>query len=142
MANISMRITQAYLDQRKVNYDVIKEFENALMIHVRTEMVQQVNVFVMFEEDGSSCRIQTYHFLSIPKERKEEMLKICNELNNEYSFVKFVVSETDDGELYLSLNDDAVLQPENCGEEVMRCIGQILGVIDLSYPAIMKTLYA
>ncbi len=144
MANITMKITQAYLDKAELNYDVLeeKELKNALVLHLSSESVSQINIIVAFEDDGSSCRMQTYRLISIPKEKREVMLKMCNDLNEKMYFVKFFISEIDDGSLYLTLNDDAVLQPENSGEEVMRCVGQIIGTIDMVYPTIMKVLYA
>lgn len=58
-------------------------------------------------------------------------------LNQKFRWVKYCLSDKGG----LSAEDDAVVDESSVGEECMQLVQRMVGIVDESYPVIMKTLW-
>lgn len=94
---------------------------------------------IVFSKDSTSCELQILDIVQkVPDDHRVKVIEALNRLNSSYRWVKFYLS--DDGSITAS--DDAVIDLDTCGEEVDRCLMQLVGIVDEAYPEIMKAVYA
>ena len=60
-------------------------------------------------------------------------------MNNRFNWVKFFVDESDST---ITLSDDAVIQLDSCGEEIIKLIQFMTLVADEAYPEFMKAIWS
>ena len=67
------------------------------------------------------------------------MYELCSKMNNRFNWVKFFVDESDST---ITLSDDAVIQLDSCGEEIIKLIQFMTLVADEAYPEFMKAIWS
>ncbi len=135
--NINMKMTMAFLDSKGVGYEANEE-KNLIRIKSATKnMDPGIEVLVIFDE-GETIGLRTFGYVNFPEEKTELMYKICSEVNKDYRWAKFYVDE----EYHMvTLADDAVVEPDTCGEEVFRLVGNLVIIGGDAYPHFMKGLW-
>jgi len=97
-----------------------------------------VRFTVIFNEEGHDAAIRAFDFVEhIPDSKYAECLVCCNELNMKFRYVKFYI----DNDNSITLEDDAVIDEETAGDEVLRLSFTMMHIADEAYPILMKAIY-
>ena len=139
MANTAAKMTAAYLDSKGMRYEIVGDNEEAIRTGFKMFNMDNIRIFVIFDEDCTSCSIKTFDYIKIPKEKYDKIYKVLNQMNHDFRWIKFFLNEE---EGYVVILDDAVIQLDTCGEEVFRCMQQLAAVADEAYPRIQKELWS
>ena len=94
-----------------------------------------IEVLVRFSEDDANDFIMTSYSVgcSFSGDLYHEGLELCNELNNEFRWVKFYLDE----EQNVVAEYDAYVDDGSCGPAVCNAITKIVAVLDRVYPRFM-----
>lgn len=93
-------------------------------------------VFVFYADEHSFSG-HVPNLLSIPIDKRIQLVDLMNSLNATYRWVKFY----DDGESYLRVQVDAIVNPETCGKIAVELLLRTMKIIDEVYPKFMKTVW-
>ena len=74
----------------------------------------------------------------VPDDKFAAALLACNSLNVRFKWVTFYIDKDNDIMLHL----DAILSPDNAGEEALELLIRMISIGDDAKPVIMKALYA
>lgn len=99
----------------------------------------QISIFVVFGEDDTDAHIEGRDFVKIPNDQTEKACRICNQMNNNYRWIKFV---WDDDTSEMTVKCDAVIQLDSVAEEIYELVMRTASIVDNAYPEIMKSLWA
>ena len=138
MENTAAKITKAFFDSKDYHVDVVGDTSEILLAAFGMKNCPGVRVAMFFDSDSSSAQIKTVEFVKVPEEKRTMMCEVCNLLNDRFRWAKFCI----DDKGIMVVSDDAVLQLDSCGEEMLRCCVQLVGICDEAYPMIMKALYS
>ncbi len=98
-----------------------------------------IPVYVIFDKDGEGLvTMYCWSIAKFPEEKKPLAYKICNDLNDQYRWVKFYLDK--DSEIAAQL--DAYIYPDSCGEECANLVRRIVNIVDDTYPTFMKALWS
>lgn len=135
---ISIEMTKAFLDARSMRY---QETEDGKALRVGIGGLDnkgRLDILVVFDDDDGTVAIRAYNVCNVPENKKQEIYRVCSQLNSRFRWVKFYVETEGDS---VTAADDAVIQPESCGEEIFELIARMSGIVDDAYPALMKALW-
>ncbi|MCC8356366.1 MAG: YbjN domain-containing protein [Oscillospiraceae bacterium] len=133
--NICAQAFANNLDSKNLTYSVSRDDDKSTVLSFPYK--QRRTSIIFSGEDGIQCQFQTV-IESVPKEKVTDVILVCNKLNTEYRFVKFVVDSDND----LMNYSDAILTPETAGEECFEVLLRTLQIIEEAKPTFMKTIYA
>ena len=129
MSSMAAKITAAYFESKELDY-MISEDGSVITTEFGLENLDGINIFIRF--DPSSI-------ITFPKVKTESMYALANALNGRFRWIKFVVDEEN---LSLIAEDDAVIQLDSCGEEVLECSLHFAKIVDAAYPVIANVISA
>ena len=138
MANAAAKVTAAFFDSKGLHYEILGDDEEVIHFGLPMENREGIMLFLFFTPDGTSVSIRNFDLAKIPEGKKAQAIMVCNELNLNFKWVKFAY---DDERKCIQATDDAVIQLDSCGDEVLRCSIQLMHVCDEAYPLIMKAIY-
>ena len=138
MANAAAKVTAAFFDSKGLHYEILGDDEEVIHFGLPMENREGIMLFLFFAPDGTSVSIRNFDLVKIPEGKKAQAIMVCNELNLHFKWVKFAY---DDERKCIQATDDAVIQLDSCGDEVLRCSIQLMRVCDEAYPLIMKAIY-
>lgn len=135
---VCMELTKAFLDAKDFKYmEITTKSKEALLLRMASDVVK-LEIVVVFIDDVN-VTLHCRKFCHIPDDKLEECYELCSDLNCSFRWVKFYVDEEDNT---IRAEDDAVIKPENVGEEVYELVGRMTSVISNAYPKIMHMIYA
>lgn len=130
------------LDAKGVHYDHYPQMDNdspeVITITTSTDTIQSITVYFFFDSDGTSVHLKTSALCKVPDDKLMEIFVGVNNLNTNFRWVKFTLD--DDNEV--AAEDDAVLDPNDCGEECLELLAHMVSISEKAYPALMKILFA
>lgn len=136
---ISIKMTEAYLDSKSMHYKEINEGK-ALRIGIGgLKNKDKMDIIVFFDDDDTSVGIRSYNICKVPENKMDNIYRVCSQQNASVRWVKFFVDSDDHT---VTASDDAVIQPESCGEEIFELIIRMASIVDGVYPEFMKALWA
>lgn len=127
------------LDKNELNHSEIKRSDGAdyVQFGMRGDNTN-VGVVVFFPDDSNRVSVRCFKFVeNVPDAKYADVLMCCNQLNDEYNFVKFVLDEDSD----VTLREDAFIDEETGGDETFGLCITMINIADEVYPRIMKTLW-
>jgi len=125
------------LDGQEFTYDLKEEDDGTVYFGVPFSEGRVVSVIFNISDEGKHVAFRTV-FENCPPERIPDMLVICNQLNNEYRWLKFCIDKDND----IMLEDDAIVSPESAGEECFELVVRTARIMKEIKPIIMRGLYA
>ena len=134
--NLSLKVAAAYLESKGLKFS-ISDDGNAIRIGTSLKNKESIEVLLVFE--GSALAVRSFGYCKFTEAKKPAMYELCSKMNNLYRWVKFYVQEDDNT---VTLADDAVIQPETCGEEVLELFLRMASIADEVYPEFMKRIWA
>ncbi|MBE5938102.1 MAG: YbjN domain-containing protein [Lachnospiraceae bacterium] len=139
MANMAAKVVGAYFDAKGVKYEVIDEDGAVLKLGFSMDNRDGIRLIVRFDSDSEGVSVKAYDLAKFQEDKKQKMFEVCNKLNAQYRWVKFYVDESDNT---ITVEEDAVIQLDSCGEEVYQCCFQVVAIADEAYPEIMRAIFA
>ena len=139
MENMAAKVTAAFFDQKQLRYDRRGENGEAIIAGFAMDNKEGMKVLMVFDDNNSGVKLTGLEIAKFPESKKADVYKLCSEMNARFRWAKFYVDEDDNT---IVAEDDAVIFLDTCGEEVLRCCLQLVKVVDVAYPMIMKALYA
>ena len=135
---ISIEMTKAFMDTKGMKYEEIDN-GNGLIVGIGgLKNKGSVDSYVFFV-DESSVTLKVFDVCQIPEGKREIMFKVCSQMNEQFRWVKFYV---DKQALRIVASDDAVIQPDSCGEEIFGLLLRMANVIDAAYPHFMQAMWS
>ena len=127
----------AFMDKNDVKYTELDE--RAVSLSFSSDVVPQgVRVLVIFDSDNKN----TVHFIvggiaKVPEAKFAAALLAVNEANSKYRWVKFYI----DDEMSVIADDDAVVDMNSVGQEIVSMAFRMSDIVDDVYPSFMKAIY-
>ncbi len=137
MASQAMQLFVDYMVSQDLKVQVLDEEERVARVGFNMENTD-IEMIIHFSEDDTVVQVYGRDFVKIPSEKINEMYKVCNECNNAYRWVCFVVNEEDGQVLCKS---DAEIQLDSCAEEIYNTVMRMANIVDNAYPKFMKALW-
>lgn len=139
--NTIIRNFAVFLDNRNVRYDIGGDGQNIMQIYQSLKENPSVQMRILLAgneevENPNDISLRLYGLGSV-QNPSPNFLKKLNELNLNYKWFKFVVSN--EGEIYMGL--DASVEG-NVNQQIIDYIFLGLGIADNAYPHIMKSIWA
>lgn len=94
------------------------------------------NIAMVFSADGSEFGIRCYKLGKVPKERQRPMLKVLNELNANYAWVRFFI----DSDSEVAAASDAVITAASAPRVCWEMLRRVFSVLDEVQEKIDKVL--
>ena len=137
MVSMAANVTAEYFDSKGLRYDMS---DDGQMISTGFELKNcpGIKVLIVFDPGDESVSLRSKDIARIPEEKKDSMFAVVNSLNAEFRWIKFVINEEDNT---LFAEDDAVIQLDSCGEEILECCLHFAAIIDKAFPQIMSSIF-
>ncbi len=106
------------------------------------KVVKNVMVRFFSRTDGNDVAVRVSNFgsLTVPEDRRPELLVTLNSLNCKYRFVKFCLAA--DGGINVEIDIGVSATLDVLGEMCREAFIRMINILDEVYPVIMKTLWA
>ena len=124
----------ANLKAKNLNYQV-KELGDKTLVSFPYD--NRKTNFVFSGEDGKYAQMMTV-IERVPEEKFTDLVLVCNSLNRQYRFVKFVVDDDND----CMAISDAILDTGTADEECFELLIRSLKIIGDAKPDLMKAIYS
>ena len=136
------KATQAIYDELKGKEGLkvfVEENERSSEVYLNFSLERGGGYRIRFisNDDDNDVKVRVYALAKVPKNKMTKVLKLVNQLNSEYRFLKFVVDDDDDLNVCYDFFVDAQ-RPELTVEVVIMCY---VHMIDEVYPQIMSTIW-
>lgn len=83
--------------------------------------------------------LSLYYYLEVaPEDKYADVLMVCNGMNAKYKWVKFYIDSDND----ITLQDDAILNINNAGDETLELIVRMIDILKNTKPAFMRAIYS
>ena len=125
----------AKMDAMGVNYNV-KETDDRVIISVPFSGTI-TNVILDNDDNGTHPALRTV-FEHCPEDKMADVLFVCNQMNMRFRWVKFYVDNDSD----IMIEDDAIVSPENAGDELLELVYRTATIIKEAKPMIMRAIYS
>ncbi len=138
MANFK-NLFMSYMDSEGVRYtELDTEKNNVVKVVYNGDNLKSIAVFVFFDADGDPLvQLKCWDIANF-KGKEEKAIRVCNDLNATYRWVKFYVD--DDADIIADI--DAVIDASSCGAECLQLVRRLVNITDEAYPEIAKALWA
>lgn len=136
--SLLMDMAKAYFDSVGFYYKEVRE--DILRIGIGgLENKGNMEIIVIFDDNERTVSLRSFDLCHVPENKRDQMYKICNDINENYRWVKLYIDEDD---FTITAQDDAVLQAESAGEEIRELAGHMAQIVDDAYPALMKAVWS
>lgn len=127
------------MDEKGVRHDDIVVLKSGKFdVETRWDLDETtVAVRAVFDDDGHTVAVRCFRLAHAKEDRFIDVLKICNELNNRFRWVKFVIDKDDD----INMEIDCIVNEETAGEVVLELVQRLCSIVDEAYPELMNTIY-
>lgn len=137
--NKAMKLTAAYLDAQKFYYEADEENSFIMTGLGGLKNKGTMKVYILFDENERTVGLRSMDFVQFPAEKKAKMYEVCSKMNDAYRWAKFYVEEEKNT---ITVSDDAVVNLDSCGEELLELVHRICSIGDDTYPEFMKAIWS
>ena len=127
-----------YFESRELRYTELPDDDVVLRVGFNGKNKPTLETLLIIDEDTNTLHLRSYNYCNAPEDKKPEIYKLCSDMNKKFQWVKFYVDEVDNT---ITLEDDAMLAPENCGDEALGLTIRMIEISDVAYPFFMKILW-
>ncbi len=125
-----------YLDREDIGYEERDEFTVKIMYG--GENLKNIPIFVHFDEDGDPFVQCKCWDIANFKGKESKGLIACNNVNNEYRWVKYCLDE--DADIVASI--DGYIDSDTCAEVTTALVHRVGSITDDAYPIFAKAMWA
>ena len=133
MENAAAKRTAEYFEKQGLHFERVGASKEGIISTFSAQNAGNIKLLMVFDPDAEGVRIRTVGLFKVPEDGKEKAYRICNEMNCRFRWIKFYLDESDNT---IIAQDDAVIDPETCGSEVLRCCAQLTKIADSAFPLI------
>lgn len=126
-------LAENYLQDEGVKFQDVDK--RRLRVGFRGENLKLIEIYIRFPEgDGRDVIITSYSVgCGFSGDLYNDGLELCNELNNEFRWIKFYLDDEHD----VVAEYDAYIDENSCGPTVANAIRRMVGIMDRVYPRFM-----
>jgi len=125
------------LDEEGLNHSEITEKDGIEIVrfgmHTKNKDVQ---VSSMFRGEVVSNGI--WGITKVPEDKLADALFVCNDFNQRFNFVKFVINN----DLEVELRSEGIIDEETAGKEAFHLVISMIRIVDETYPELMKVIWS
>ncbi|MDD7367892.1 MAG: YbjN domain-containing protein [Clostridiales bacterium] len=140
MYQATMEIIQEF-DSANIKYDAVDN-QDANYSYVAASFKSKANTVVSIKfisnDDDGDAEVRAFSLAHIPDERLAGALKLVNELNRRFRYVKFVIGEDND----VNAEYDLPLRNANIGPCATEMFIRCMKIIDVALPELMHLIWA
>lgn len=127
------------LDKRHLSHRNIEEFNGRTVVPLGFELSNlRTKIYVFFDENDRSVAIRCFGFMKVSENQFPQALMCCNSLNKSMRWVKFYV----DTDMEIHAEDDAIVDEETAGVEILELVMQMAKIVDEAYPQINRAIWS
>ena len=129
-----------FLDGKSIKYTA-KENEGKsdwVSVKYSAENMESINLSFFFDQDCQSFALRVFSIAKVPQNKVPAVLGVCNELANDYRWVRFYV----DNDNEITASYDGVIDVDTAAPVCYELLGRTLSIVDESYPRFMKALWS
>ena len=129
-----------YLDGKNIKYTA-KENEGKsdwVSVKYSADNMESINLSFFFDQDCQSFALRVFSIAKVPQNKIPAVLSVCNELANEYRWVRFYV----DNDNEITASYDGVIDVDTAAPVCYELLGRTLSIVDEGYPRFMKALWS
>lgn len=138
MSNTAAVITADYFESKGLKFILGGEDDNQITTYFEMKNKDQIRIDILFDESEDSVAIRGFGVAKFPEARTGDMFVLVNVLNTQFRWIKFVVNPDT---CMINAEDDAVIQMDSCGAEILELCMNMVAIVDEAYPFIMKTCF-
>ncbi len=97
-----------------------------------------VDYHFFFDKDSRSVTMRVFRLFAVPIDKKLQIMELMNEANKNYRWAKFFI----DGESWMSIQIDAIINEENAGPVCLELMIRTSQIIDATYSNFMHEIWA
>lgn len=130
---------QKTFDEKNIKYRV-NQVGDSSIVEAGFVLDNGPNVIVRFisRDDDNDVAVRVFDLVKVKEDQQETMIKVINDLNKEFRFLKFVIHDT--GSVHVE--NDLYLRTENVGEVAAEMFVRYMQILKQAYPKLMKALWA
>ena len=129
------RIFLNYLEENQIHHADHSEF--AVRIPYSGQNLKIIPMFVSFDREGrATANIKCFEIANF-KGKEDKGLQLCNELHNQYRWLKFYLDN--DSDLIACL--DTYFDERSCGFFCLDLVQRSVSIIDEVYPKITQAIW-
>lgn len=126
-------------DEAELHYNVHdSEDSSAVIASISTKLTHYDMLFIS-NDDDNDVAVRVYRFVSFDESKTDEMIRLVNELNDDYRFLKFTADTSDST---ITISYDIPVSCEDVGNAAVEILVKLMRNCDKFYPRIMKVLWA
>ncbi len=111
----------------------IEERENSSAVITGFNMKTGNNLQIFFISGADNdAAVRAFQFFQIPEGKQNEALRLCNRLNRDYRFAKFVLE--DDG--WVGIQMDMPVETQPIGQVCLELLMRLLNIAEDAYPTL------
>ena len=137
MGSMALKVTAAFFDSQDMKYSITDDGK-AIITGFGLQNLESVKITIIFDDNDRTVGLRAFSILKIPDSKVNNMFAVVNALNQKYRWIKFIIDEEDNT---LTAADDAVVQLDSCGDEVMELCLRFASIVDEAYPEIMASIF-
>ena len=124
-----------YLDENDITYDDLDD--GLVKICFGGDNAKTIEVIASLEEDNPDAELASYSIGNF-KNNYEAGIRVCDEMNREYRWVKFYLDSDADvvAKIYVRVDE------YNCGEFCAKALVRLVDIIDATYPNFLRALWS
>lgn len=92
-----------------------------------------VSLTLYFNKNTERVQISSFKLISYNEKDFAKVLRVCNELNDNYLYVKFYCDESENA---VTAEFDAYIPVKSAGEIVVSMITRMVSIVDEAYPSL------
>ena len=125
----------SYMEQHNVKY--VNVNENLVCVTYHGDNMKSISILIRFSEENDPWAQIACIEIANFKDKEDIGIRLCNELNNKYRWLKFYLDK--DADVIASL--DTYIDEDTCGFFCLDLVRRAVTIIDEVYPQIAKTLW-
>lgn len=128
------------MDEKEIRHDDIEILKSGKFdVETRWNLDETtVAVRAIFDDNGHTVAVRCFRLAHVKEDRFIDVLKICNELNNRFRWVKFAIDKDND----INIEIDCIVNEETAGAVVLELVQRLCSIADEAYPELMKAIYS
>lgn len=123
-----------FLDGYDFEYEYIgldSDEDDHVSVSFDLDDLGETDVHVYFMDTETSCTMYLWNVIVFEESDRDEVVEICNTLNNDYRFVRWYVMDDDTVNAQI---DDIFRTGDGCGESIVETLSMLVRVVEAGYP--------
>jgi len=126
-------------DEMELHYRVTQgKNSDVIRLSTGTDSGAKIDFTIFPSGEKSDVSMRVYGVVKVPENKSENLMRVCNELNKKYRYVKFFVDSDRD----VNVAYDITRNNGELGETVLEIMARFHNIINEAYPVLMRAIWA